>query len=387
MRSGSSRYSKRVVILAAWFVAASGGMLRATADAPTPDPPDGPTRDVNQLLQGMRSTAGHFDPRVSTFYIQCRQECEVFDQSGRPIPARSYWNEVEYARKKDMVFCHSKLKQQSDSNPNEEWNVWRDRVTAQRKLDGIQIYPNLLPQCYNRSIYTENLFMDCYQDLEFTSPSDTEFDPNIKRPSDAHFNTLPRMVEENLAKYQLRPRLESIDGFPCHVLEWPGIDIIWLDAAHGFVARKRQFSFDPEHLAYIWLNQDLEEYAPGLWLPKKQVTYRYTSPNEPLVDGPPKLKSRYITRLAKADFTPKGDDFFKVPIADNEKLIVADLVRHITYWKHPKGTDPIQNVLDEVSTRPPSRLWSYWLLINGIIIGLVVVAALAHKLRTAGLKS
>ena len=379
MRCGSSYRSRTALALVAWYVATFGGMLRATADTQLDRSSDQPTLDIDGLLQGMRATARHFDPRVSTFHIQARQECEAFDETGRPIPGQAFWREEAYARKKDMVFSHSKTKGQSNPNPDEEWNVWRDRVTTQKTLDSIFIHPNLLPQCWNRSTYTDSLFMDCYQDLEFTSPSDVK--PDIKRPSDVHVHKLPGMVEENRAKYKLRPRLEAVDGFPCHVLEWPGIDIIWLDAAHGFVARKRQFSYDSKHLGLVWLNRDLEEYAPGFWLPKTQVIDRYTSAHAPLEDGPPKLRSRYVTRLLKADFTPKADDFFQVPIADDERLIVGDLVRHVTYWRHPKGTDPIQNVLGDVTTRPQSRRWSYVLLINGLLIGLVTIVMLARRLR------
>lgn len=382
MRCSSSHRSRTVLALAVWYVATFGGMLRATADTKLDQSSDGPTLDINGLLQGMRSTARHFDPRVSTFYIQCRQECEVFDETGRPIPGQAYWSEVEYARKKDMVFCHSRVKHQSDSEVDEEWDVWRDRVTSQKRRDSILIYPNLLPQCYNRSTYTDNLFMDCYQDLEFTSPSDVQPDhPEVKRPSDSNYLKLPGMVEENLAKYKLRPRLEAIDGFSCHVLEWPGIDIIWLDAAHGFVARKRQFSFDSKHLALTWLSRDLTEYAAGFWLPKTQHLDRYTSPHDRLEDGPPKLRSRYVTRLLKADFTPKGDDFFKVPIAEGERLLVGDTVRNITYWRHPNGTDPVQNVLHDVTTRTRSHKMSYLLLVNGVIIGLIMIVMLARRLR------
>ncbi len=379
MWRGSSHRLMTVLALAVWYVATLGGMLCATAGTNLEHSLDGPTLDVDGLLQGLRSTAKHFDPRVSTFYIQCREECEVFDETGRPIPGQAYWNEVEYARKKDMVFCHFRVKQQSDSKPEEEWDVWRDRVTAQRREGSIQIFPNLLPQCWNRSTYTDRLFMDCYQDLEFTSPPD--FGPDVKRPSDGNILKLPGIVEENFAKYKLRPRLEAIDGFPCHVLEWPGIDIIWLDAAHGFLARKRQFSFNSKHLVTIWLNQNLEEFAPGFWLPKTQVTESYTSPHDRLKDGPPKLRRRYVTRLLKADFTPKEDDFFKIPVASDERMLVGDMVRQVTYWRRPKGTDALRNVIRDIPTRTQSPKWSYLLLINGLIIGLILIVMLARGLR------
>jgi hypothetical protein len=50
---------------------------------------------------------------------------------------------------------------------------------------------------------------------------------------------VPHVLKQGVSNYRVRGQLEPIDGCLCHVVEWKGKDILWIDTVHGFAVRRR----------------------------------------------------------------------------------------------------------------------------------------------------
>jgi hypothetical protein len=101
-------------------------------------------------------------------------------------------------------------------------------------------------------------------------------DPSLGDYLDHPF--LPEFLEQNSSKYKVLPIQEDIDGFPCWVLEYLGMDKVWVDSERGHAIRKRVYHWEPgKPRKFSILNQEWKEVAPRLWLPHKQIVDKYAS--------------------------------------------------------------------------------------------------------------
>jgi hypothetical protein len=93
-----------------------------------------------------------------------------------------------------------------------------------------------------------------------------------QRPPPVTFGDCPcalRVVARS-PLYKLRPEQEKVAGHWCHVLEHPGRDRLWLDAARGCCLVAREFC-SPKNGA-VALRYELSghrEVEPGVWLPQQ----------------------------------------------------------------------------------------------------------------------
>jgi tetratricopeptide (TPR) repeat protein len=101
---------------------------------------------------------------------------------------------------------------------------------------------------------------------------------------------LPQWLHENTAKYQVRAELEPIDGHLCHVVEWPGRDVVWVDAAAGFSVRRRIVRSPSGAVVVELSGWGYREMRPGVWIP-----LRFDSVNYNAEDAP----ARYRGKVAK----------------------------------------------------------------------------------------
>jgi hypothetical protein len=92
--------------------------------------------------------------------------------------------------------------------------------------------------------------------------------------------------------YDLEPKTEVVDGSTCVILAGslnsllrPSLvagkltDRIWLDRDHGYVVRRREMARDGR-VTWRWINTNLKEVEPGVWLPCSLRSERY--PIEPV---------------------------------------------------------------------------------------------------------
>jgi len=110
------------------------------------------------------------------------------------------------------------------------------------------------------------------ENKDYETVRKTLFEDDIDHPF------LPEFLENNKGKYVVQPIQETVDGFPCWVVEYPGMDKFWVDVKHGYAVRKRIYHWNPgKPKKFAILNQEWKEVAPGLWLPHKQIVDKYAS--------------------------------------------------------------------------------------------------------------
>jgi hypothetical protein len=120
--------------------------------------------------------------------------------------------------------------------------------------------------------------------------------------------------------YQLEDKTEVVDGSTCVILKGslnsllqPGLIVgeltnrIWLDRDHGLAIRKREIAKD-RRLGVRWINTELREVEPGLWLPMHCRQESYAE------DAPPEWKDKPVmieeVRVTKIDVNQVSDDLF-----------------------------------------------------------------------------
>jgi hypothetical protein len=127
---------------------------------------------------------------------------------------------------------------------------------------------------------------------------------------------LPRLLRDNKDKYAVRPVLERVDGYPCHVVERKGKDVLWIDAEHGCALRRRAVYHPSGSLHYELKADLLAERAPGLWLPEVQTLAVYNLDTVEPAELRGKLWRVVTNTLLDARFNDLPDDFFTVPDKD-----------------------------------------------------------------------
>jgi hypothetical protein len=362
--------------------AALAALLAAGLTAPArAGEAQGPPADqtVDRLVDGMRALNDRFDTSKASYRIRYRERVTYYDTAGATL--RVYGQEVDHARRKDDVSLGVVESDPSGAVIRRDRLHWegKDGVCVQRKDDHtVHLWPFLIVEGWSSDGYATDLFIDTHGGLTFGSPSYRANLPG-KNPSENDILILPRIVEQNRSRYRLRPRQEKVDGHWCHVLEWPGRDTIWLDAGHGYVARRRTFELVKGRRAFEISNHDLAEKSPGFYLPRRQKEVLFYGPTE-TPDDPTKVRRMADRTLTDVDFSPLTDADFEPPLKGLSKFAVIDSVRGLTYIKHPPEVNPLdQAIVDARGVLPATGDHKRWWLVNGSVLGLVSMTTLLRR--------
>jgi len=127
----------------------------------------------------------------------------------------------------------------------------------------------------------------------------------------------PFLLHEALADNRARvlPRLESVGGAWCYVVERPGLDKWWLDSALGFAPRQREWrhSQPAGRLARYQLS-DHREVVSGVWLPWRLHRVVYERNRMTRADPLPVIMDAVATVLrVEANGVPAGRFRFNAP--------------------------------------------------------------------------
>jgi len=159
---------------------------------------------------------------------------------------------------------------------------------------------------------------------------------------------LPEFLEQNKRRYIVHPTREYVDGFLCWVVEYPGMDKLWIDTKHGYAVRKRIYHWGPgKPRKFAILNQDWKEVSPGLWLPHKQIVDKYAS----IVSEDSKIWDQVTARMyyevkeILIDDVP--DSLFEVSLPVGTR--VTDFVRDVQYTIWDPNTDPFAGPIELAS--------------------------------------
>ncbi len=196
---------------------------------------------------------------------------------------------------------------------------------------------------------------------------------------------LPEFLQVNRSNYRLLPDREEVDGVSCCVLEWAGMDRVWIDPEHGFAIRRRAYHWGPgDQLKYEIFNRDFREVKPGLWLPFTQAVDKYGSID---VDGEGKRllgkiinKSVYVVR--KLEFDNVEDDFFEVNLPPGTE--VNDSIRKMQYHVAREGGNPLEGPISQgmgLLRWPAYRKWI--VIVSALLILFVAGWLLVSRTRTS----
>ena len=322
-RSARGMWAGGMLLLAGMLGGAGGAAGQVVAPGP-PDPPSPPaqsmkakpaTLDVEQIIQGIEQNQAAWGRLKGWMvrYVHAREQIE-------PPPGMLVLygdNQIVNARKGKWLFASEN--QAMPANPahisgRKTWVLWKDGKYTERNQQSIQSRsgePDLAGNlALNVFYYPNSLFRDFCSDT-FTLPAEfwNEDEPSL---------TLPRCLSAHKKEYRVRGELEEVDSFPCHVLEWPGHDIIWIDDHCGFNVRRRKFFVPSGSMVFEMKASGFEEKAPGIWIPGRQTGITFNPDS-----APPQYRGkimRIVTNtLIEAQIGDVPDAMFNVPQARDSK--------------------------------------------------------------------
>jgi hypothetical protein len=188
---------------------------------------------------------------------------------------------------------------------------------------------------------------------------------------------LPDFLRAHRGEYRVAAKPDRIDGRDVCVVEWPGMDKLWVDPARGFAAVRREYSFAPgKPLKDAIFNSDYREVKPGLWLPFAFRVDIYGG--DAATWG--KVVSQQEFRLHKIDFDPPADEIFNVSLPVG--TYVVDMVRDLHYHVTGKNDTapfamPVQRGMVE-----PRHSYGFWIAVN-LAIAVAIVSVLLLLRRRA----
>jgi len=159
---------------------------------------------------------------------------------------------------------------------------------------------------------------------------------------------------------------EDVEGIPCVIVECPGVDRLWVATQHGYVVCRRDLYFGPDQpLRERTMNIDLEQVAPKIWIPMKQVQETYAT-----LDSDPTewntLQLKLTLTVTDFEIGDIGDDALAVQTPPN--AFISDAIRDV------------HGQYELVGDRPKNwvRSWLIW----GNVLVIILVGALMWYLRS-----
>ena len=180
---------------------------------------------------------------------------------------------------------------------------------------------------------------------------------------------LPDFIEQNSSKYKVLSTQENVDDFPCWILEYPGMDKIWVDAERGFAVRKRVYHWGPGQPRKFGIhNLDFKEVKPGLWLPEKQIIEKYASIKSENKNIWDQVTSRLYYQLDRVDFDENVPDAL-FSITPSPGTYVMDMIRGVEYTVTDPNQDPFAGPIEL------ARGVNRWIMFRAItiIIGSILI--------------
>jgi len=227
-------------------------------------------------------------------------------------------------------------------NTHLEWKPYgrHSIVIARLADDGNNVFQNL--------DYFRHMGLNPAKYIANTMGADIKRLSNIEwLKDDLDHPFFPDYLEQNLTKYRVSPTQEDIDGFPCWILEYPGMDKIWVDAECGFAVRKRIYHWGPGLPRKFGIyNRDLKEVKPGLWIPENQVVEKYASIKSEDKKIWDQVACRLYYQLDRVDFGEQvPDSLFSINPSPGTN--VMDMIRGIEYTITEEGADPFAGPIAE----------------------------------------
>jgi hypothetical protein len=227
-------------------------------------------------------------------------------------------NQVVNARKGRWAFLSEDQSMGGDADHmagRRTWGLWKDKQYTERDHLNVTIHggqPGESNLFFNVWLYPMGLCRDSLSDT-FSVPEEAYREP------EGLWMELPRCLKSYGAHYRVRKDTEDVDGFPCHVVEWAGKDVVWIDPRHGFNFRRRR-GFQPSgDLLFEVKASYFKEKSPGIWLPDRQISLTYNMDRDPK-DYHGRVAYIMVNALQEARFNDVPDSLFEVPLTKDVRI-------------------------------------------------------------------
>lgn len=251
-----------------------------------------------------------------------------------------------------------------------EWMQFAKSAAINRLKAGPNIYAGLL--------YTRNLHFDAPRYIARSNGADIA---SVRKQyaDEVDLPFLPAFLEDNKARYRVAPVKEDFDGKSCWVVEWPGMDRIWIDPARGFAVPRREYTWGQgKPLRYAIRNHDYREVKPGLWLPFREVEDRYASIISEKESVWGKIAATTEYHLIEVEFNNVPESLFEVRLPPGTQ--VADMIRDFRYTVSGQNdTDPFTAEIEKARREgagivPPKRTRLWMILAANALVAVAIVS-------------
>jgi hypothetical protein len=339
-----------------------------------------------EVLKGMQNLEEKVRA-LPSWFVKYRQVKEVTKDIPHGWLTKYPICDCVFARQGEWTLASS---QEVDTKEPQLCFVWRgDEVAADKINESILIQAEPNVGLWNIAFYTNSVFLNVRSKREYIDPH-TRTIRGLTSPYKEMQFALPGSIEKRREKYRGRPKLELCGGVPCVVVEEPNVDVLWIDANHGYICVRRQIFQSTGGLLVEWRNEDLREWIPGLWLPYLQTIEAYNGRDE----TPPKIRGKRrmteVHTVQDMGFSELPPAFFTVPLPQVGEPRVADYIRGFEYTLRPANMTP-EECADEALLsigigRAPRTSWLGLRLVfvlNAIALGVVLLLYQLRRLRRA----
>lgn len=247
-----------------------------------------------------------------------------------------------------------------------------DAATQRACIDHFDEGPEICSALY----LTRNLALDAPRHILQSTGSSMDIHELRKQyADDAAHPFLPASLRENRSRYHVLSDSETIDGVPCWIVEWPGMDRFHVAVERGFSIPMRTYCWGPgKPPQFAYRNSDYREVKPGLWVPFTQIVDRYASvfAEEKSLWGKVACRTEY--KVKEIHFDDVSEGLFDVELPPG--TLVFDVIRNFSYIVADKNTsDPFampiaqaEDLLQQSSQVLPIWATALLLLALGLLI-------------------
>jgi hypothetical protein len=341
--------------------------------AQTEDPPT-----LDDIIQGLEQSERKFFESKSVLIRYERTQAKDVtpsSYSGGPLLAEwtfAYLGNNWYNKRR---FTQPKKNEKVNVSGKPKTQVIRDRLVLEWNEDsshanlGSVDKENTIPNLYAGLIYTRNLSLDAPKYIAKAIGADITEIRKIRSNMDyTALPFLPEFLRENKSKYKVLAAREEIDGRPCWIVEWPGMDRFWVDPSRGYAVPRRIYCWGPgKPRRFEFRNSAYREVKAGLWLPFALTEYIYASIHAEREAIWGKITAQVEYHVHSLEFDHVSQDLFDVRLPPGTR--VTDMVRDFQYTASgEKDADPFDEAISAAKQLRHKPLLRGWILVGAALV-------------------
>ncbi len=320
------------------------GWLARAGDIPTPAAPGAPaTKSIDELVSSLAAYYHELD-HLPGLRFKYTMRCNIKHPNSNVAFA---WNDVksEVKHKGDMDYMDVHMRDDAGKFPVDMKFSWDGSIGRWRDADKIfSLWQNYVDRQVTYSFFWRLFARE--REIKIYNQHCTGW---LKTVTERY--ALPGALVDYKSEFKLRPKLEVVDGAPCHVLERPGRDVLWIDAARGSCLMRREYFREKEGVRLeTVVFGSLKSLRPDFWFPTKASLDVYTTPSDPK-EIREKVAYHQDFNVESVDVKPLDDSDFKAVQPSPGMMIYDDHTQSHFKWQ-PDGKTPFDQTIAE------SREWT-----------------------------